>query len=379
MNHERVLERIDRELSGKPTDSEPEQQQRRRFKLVSADEVMTPKPHDWLIRNFIERGSLGLLFGDPASGKSLLTLDWALSISLGAEWRGQPTNRGLVAYIQGEGFSGQGRRLKALEVYTGRAVDPGRLFFSSVAAELISAGGIGEVLEAVAELPEPPVMIVLDTLHRNMGPGDENSAADFGAFLNSVDMLRDETGAAILIVHHAGHGDKTRARGSSSIRAAVDVGFSLTKTADGITLECTKSKDFEPPEPLGFEIEPVSLPWADDEGQPIDGVVLAPAAVDTTPAQRRLTPRDRIGIETLAEALTKHGRLPPADVLQNNHLSIGQTVVSIEEWRRIFYARVPIDGDSDARKKAFQRVRNSLTARGDVVIWGDFAWHSLQK
>ena len=80
-----------------------------------------------------------------------------------------------------------------------------------------------------------------------MGPGDENSAADIGAFLNSVDMLRDETGAAVVIVHHAGHGDKTRARGSSAIRAAVDVEYSLTKTPEGVTLECTKAKDFEPP------------------------------------------------------------------------------------------------------------------------------------
>jgi putative DNA primase/helicase len=37
-----------------------------------------------------------------------------------------------------------------------------------------------------------------------------------------------ELGAAVLLVHHSGHGDKDRARGSSAIRAAVDVEL-LTK------------------------------------------------------------------------------------------------------------------------------------------------------
>ena len=107
--------------------------------------------------------------------------------------------------------------------------------------------------------------------------------------------------------------------------------------------------------------------------------MLAPAEVVPTTTKKRLTGRNRLGIDTLTEALSKHGKLPPTDVTQNNTLTIGQTVVHVDEWRKLFYARVPVDGDQYAKKKAFQRVRGSLLQRGEISTWEEFIWHSLQK
>ena len=49
----------------------------KQFPLVSAS-AMTSKPVqiEWLVENFLEQGSLNLLFGEPSSGKSLFALDW---------------------------------------------------------------------------------------------------------------------------------------------------------------------------------------------------------------------------------------------------------------------------------------------------------------
>ena len=45
-------------------------------------------------------------------------------------------------------------------------------------------------------------LIVLDTLARTFGDGDEKAARDMGGFVASVDRLRAETGAHVAVVHH---------------------------------------------------------------------------------------------------------------------------------------------------------------------------------
>jgi RecA-family ATPase len=86
------------------------------FPLVSAS-TMTDKPVqiEWLVENFLEQGSLNLLFGEPASGKSLFALDWAFCMTAGMDWHGYQTKQIDVVIIAGEGFAGMKRRLKALE------------------------------------------------------------------------------------------------------------------------------------------------------------------------------------------------------------------------------------------------------------------------
>ena len=118
-----------------------------------------------------------------------------------------------------------------------------------------SAKSVLETVEAIGNVK----LIVIDTLHRNMGSGDENSSKDFAEFLNNVDTYLKSTGAAVIIIHHSGHDAKERARGSSSIRAAMDVEYQVTKDdATGIvTLSNTKMKDFEPPKPLSFKFKQI--------------------------------------------------------------------------------------------------------------------------
>ncbi len=58
--------------------------------------------------------------------------------------------------------------------------------------------------------------------------GDENSSQDIAAFIGNIDKHIKPLGAAALVVHHSGHGQKDRSRGSSSIRAAMDGEFAAT-------------------------------------------------------------------------------------------------------------------------------------------------------
>lgn len=246
--------------------------------LVDAGElVKLPARVDWLVRGIIERECLALLFGDPGAGKSFAALGLSAAVSTGTDWHGHRTAAGPVAYIAGEGHAGIARRLKALEVHHGLALADAPLVVSRRAVPFLDALAVEALAEELDALPVAPALIVVDTMARAMSGGEENSAADVGAFVAACDRLKSRYKAAVLIVHHAGHGDKTRARGSSALKAAVDVEMGLTRLADAdgvLVLSCTKSKDAEPFEPLHFELATVALPWADDEGQPINSAVL---------------------------------------------------------------------------------------------------------
>ena len=192
----------------------------------------TPAPREWLVWNYLPPASLCMLFGEPAAGKSLIALDWAASIATGRPWCGQRVMRGPVVYIAGEGHFGISRRLKAWSLHHDCEADLSKapLFVSEQGAAFTESESLERVRGAIEDVRtrgNSPLLIVVDTLHRNLGPGDENSSKDIAAFIQAVDSLRHDYGATVLIVHHAGHGASDRARGSSALRAAVDAEFCL--------------------------------------------------------------------------------------------------------------------------------------------------------
>lgn len=242
--------------------------------------IANPRPLAWLIRGVLELDSFALMFADPGVGKTFLALDIAFSVACGTDWHGRRVYAGPVFYIAGEGGNGLGRRLRALELARGREIGAAPLFVSTVPASLTDAEGAGDALAAVDAMVQhhgKPSLIVLDTVARNFGGGDENSTKDMTAFVAACDRIRESTGACVLLVHHSGHGDKSRARGSTALKGALDWEYSLSKDAGTLQLECTKAKDAEPPPPMSFRLTPVDLGIADEDGEPITSAALSPA------------------------------------------------------------------------------------------------------
>lgn len=242
--------------------------------------IANPRPLAWLIRGVLELDSFALMFADPGVGKTFLALDIAFSVACGTDWHGRRVYAGPVFYIAGEGGNGLGRRLRALELARGREIGAAPLFVSTVPASLTDAEGAGDALAAVDAMVQhhgKPSLIVLDTVARNFGGGDENSTRDMTAFVAACDRIRESTGACVLLVHHSGHGDKSRARGSTALKGALDWEYSLSKDAGTLQLECTKAKDAEPPPPMSFRLTPVDLGIADEDGEPITSAALSPA------------------------------------------------------------------------------------------------------
>ena len=77
-----------------------------------------------------------------------------------------------------------------------------------------------------------PRLIVLDTLARNFGGGNENDTKDMNQFVTNVDAVRQAWGCTVLVVHHTGHNSTDRGRGSSALKAALDSEYQLTRQED---------------------------------------------------------------------------------------------------------------------------------------------------
>jgi hypothetical protein len=350
---------------------------RRGFELVHvADLLGNDVPHNWLIKGLIELDSLGQVFGDPASGKSLLAQDWSACIAAGVDWCGRAVAQGAVVYIAGEGHHGIKRRLQAWARHHDVDLSEAPLYVSKTPADLVAADGLQAVLEALAAHPDP-LLVVIDTLARNLGAADENSSQDIGQFIAHLDLIRAQTHATILVVHHAGHEAKDRGRGSSALRAAWDFEYRLARNESRSVLTSTKAKDFEPAAPMHFEIEAVALDYTDEDGQPVTSAVLVPSETERRNAERRkstLTNAQKIALQALHDVVAKYGQSPPRSVTDNVRLPFGCRIVEVERWRKHAYAMGISDGETEAKRKAFQRAREGLQAREKAGVWEDWAW-----
>jgi len=244
--------------------------------LLSAAEILhRAGPIRWLVKNYFERDALVQIFGPPASYKSFLAIDIAVSVASGRDWHGYSVKQGPVIYLAGEGHNGVARRLQA--VCQERDIDPETLplNFSDAAIGLIDPENVSRLRQAIEALETPPQLIVVDTLARNFGPGDENSTVDMNRFVAAIDALRGE--ATVIVIHHSGHTNVERERGSSALRGALDANYRVDykpHPVPVVQLTALKMKDARLPDPLFLEPRTVNLPFEDEVGQPATSVVL---------------------------------------------------------------------------------------------------------
>jgi len=256
-----------------------EQPSTRRLQLTRADQIEI-RPPDWLLRGMLERDTFALVFGDPGSGKSFLAIDWACRIATGTPWREHGVQAGPVVYIAGEGQQGFGRRIRAWEQHNGVSLADAPLYVAPAVA-IPEMSQLAELLLAIESLGDPPALIVLDTLARCFGGGDENATRDMSAFVSACDTIRRQHHCTILVVHHTGHADKNRARGAIALKAALDAEYRLAKDGS-LLLTATKMKDAEMPAPVALKLATADLPGVmDDYGNPVTSAAIEVIDADT--------------------------------------------------------------------------------------------------
>ncbi len=230
------------------TDSDKPKTQKQ-FELLSINDLLTDiKETDWLIEGILENNALSVVFGEPGSYKSFLAIDWGLCVATGTPWLERQVDSGLVIFIIGEGQNGLRKRVQAWEKEKNVSLGKAPVVFSSIPAQILdekSAKLVAAEINKSIKVHGKPKLLILDTLARNFGDGDENSTKDMTKFISMLDKHIGSDFTRI-IIHHTGLSDKKRARGSSVLRAAADSEYMMTKAGIGVKLECTKMKDEEP-------------------------------------------------------------------------------------------------------------------------------------
>ena len=242
------------------------------FELLQINRIIKDiKPADWLIKDIFERDSIVSIFGQAKSGKSFVTVDMAACVANGKDWYGHKTKKSAVVYLAGEGNRNISRRFKAYESLNDTTLGNAPLFISTRGARLLDDKDhslLKDTVNQVADNYDEVGMIVIDTLQRNFGQGNENSTEDMSAFIERVDDLKDEYNAAIVLVHHSGHGTTARARGSSVIQASVDWEYKVVRSDIGsqmyVELSQTLVKDGVPMQPKNFKFVEQKLTFIDD-------------------------------------------------------------------------------------------------------------------
>jgi hypothetical protein len=335
--------------------------------FVTIEDMMASisKP-DWLIKGILERGSMNLLFGESGAGKSLFAMDWAFCAATGRNWHGHKIKEELkTLIIMGEGLRGASMRFKALSQKYGEP--PKNIRLSRRSINLLDSKEADEILKIVAELDFKPDIIIIDTLHRNM-VGDENSSEDMALYFKSIELLARRLDAAIVTVHHSGHGDKGRSRGSSSIKAAMDAEFCVTKNGDAITFSCTKSKDFGFGTDMSFIIKEVELEgevfYDEDDDKQVTSVYLEYQGVATK--EKVLSKKLQKAMDSLVLASETIGKERP----ELSILGSGHVIVSLSEWKPFFNEHKELA----ERRQNFSECRKELLKQELIAVDGDYSW-----
>ncbi|MAD74119.1 MAG: hypothetical protein CML20_04855 [Rheinheimera sp.] len=318
---------------------------------------------NWLVENFLEKGSLNMVFGEPGTYKSFLAMELAFCISNGLDWYGNCTFKGDVIYLAGEGFSGIQKRFTALE--SKYSMNQQGIYVSSKPAEIISADSVGEVLKEINDLSIRPVLIVVDTLHRNLGDGDENSSKDIGLFIKNLDYIKTKTNAAVLCIHHSGHGDKGHSRGSSAIRASLDSEYQLKAKEHGVELTCKKMKEFEKPDSMQFVLSPLTV-------NSVSGSVESAFLELTTLGSTKSSRSDQI-LDILKDMINSKGQSLPSATIQTNPSLNGKKGVLESVLRTEAYSVLRIDiPKPSSQQSTYKRAINKLLNEKLIITADDY-------
>lgn len=222
-----------------------------RFLDVAAMATTTPPVVPWLAPPILPRAALTALYAPGGDGKSLLSMALAAALAHGGELAGIECEQGTTIYLDAENGEWEIHR----RVHT--------LGLPASGVRMADAGGLDlrRHLEQVQALvsEDCPDLLILDSL-RSLTPGmDENDTKQTAAVLDPLRRLAHESGAAILLIHHANKAGRDF-RGASSIRDSVDVLWHMGRQDDDADprrrfLSCRKMRVAAEPERLWLRLE----------------------------------------------------------------------------------------------------------------------------
>jgi len=234
-----------------------------KYRIESWEEVRArPRKTAWLIKGFLPKAVLGVMFGASTTGKSFVALDMACAIARGADWNGHRVNKGRVLYVVAEGADGFIQRMDAYDHQHGvekREID----LITGMVPNLTEVAQVTDLIKDI-KAREPYQVIIMDTFAQMTAGINENSGEDMGVALEQCKRIARISGAMVLLIHHSGKDAAKGARGWSGLRAAADVELEVTRSDEVRAIKVTKLKDGRDGAEHGFKLVDVILGLDED-------------------------------------------------------------------------------------------------------------------
>ncbi|MDR5758205.1 AAA family ATPase [Caballeronia sp. LZ035] len=289
------------------------------FDTVEEGERSGPSPHQWanqrdrrskyldpLVEGFIPDAAVGVIYGQPTTGKSGVALDMTHSIARGTPWHGREVEQRDVFYVVAEGASDFNNRADAYRQFHGLG-DTHIPFYTVEAGVTVNTEEglrkfIGDLLE-FKESTGPknrPCFIVLDTLAQVTDGINENENGEISAVARNCNTIARVMNANVLIVAHSpkgeAHEDKG-IRGASSLTGAADYTIVALRDKDDKhlrTVRVVKIKGGQ--EGIEFKYRFTVLPVGETpKGKPVTSIVVAPVEKDPHARPARIEPVRSMG------------------------------------------------------------------------------------
>jgi hypothetical protein len=365
--------------------------------LLGRDMVPVLKADGTLIRRMLDTGAISVTYAPSNLGKSFFMVDLALHVATGMGWRGfKVVKPGPVLYFALEGGGKFVNRYIAARRHYGFDDDADIPFaLMRCPIDLFDPNGDGEQLIASIDYVECEYnceisMVVIDTLARAIGSGDENSTRDMSAFIRNIDIIRDACGAHIAIVHHTGKDQAKGARGSYALKAGIDTEIELIEQGDPnerkFAVAIHKQRDMDKCGPFVCSLKTVEI-GIDDDGAPVTSAVIEHLINETAQPDRGNATDPNIegllnetkdikdkALDVLIDLIEAEGEeLPPSDEYE-----LGTRGVLKTRWREACDLK-PISGaqTDEARRSAFTKAAKKLEDAGHITVIGKWIMHRV--
>lgn len=319
-----------------------------------------------------------VLYAEPKTGKTAITLTTALSIACGLDLGSfKVSDAGPTLYYALEGSRAIRLRVAAwrkmkkeegveLPAQIPLWVEEGHSSFLKEDRRKAEAKKIIAANRYSIKAGKGPLKAVyLDTLTKAMSGGDQNSVEDTSALFDLIGLLREGgVTATIVFVHHKARGGN--ARGSTNIEAEPDVLLDVSKKGEVVEMRIARARSIEDGGRFRFRLTGVDL-GKTEQGHPLAGVYAEP--IEQIEGDQDAD--DFVAGKELGErraAVVAQGTCTTEDMMK--------------EWHKLGLAptkkRRGVDAALPWASKEAQAVIAEVAPVGPPTVFGDYLIRSIQ-
>ena len=384
-DHVKKQAEIEHEFAGEPSTKQAKEAKPPKIVNIEAWDDIQDEPVEWLIHGILPRKAFTALYGPPGSFKSFIALDMAEAIATGRPWMGNEIEQqGAVLYICGEGFGGMGARIKACQIHHNTPKGAPIYVIRHQLNLRSSAEDFNALMMAVVQLVETTgiefQLLIIDTLARAFGGGNENDSDAMGSFITSMGKIQEFLACALMVLHHSGKDLAKGLRGHSSLLGAVDTQLEILRFEDqakGI-ISLTKQKDGQDGIRIGFEMTEVEISGSSLGFDPVVSLAVQASDEAVNEMSRKASKgnqdnkgngkNQRLEMLCLESMVKAKGGIKYIDGKQ-------RMAVNLEEWRQELWAKMGCtDEDKNTFKTAWSRAKTRLQDAGLIGIRDKLVW-----